>query len=253
MRRLLLVLAATVLAVTALAAIPSARADISYSQQVVLRNDPGPYYRTYTSFRDGAKSCSTPPGPCGWPYSIAKGKLTIMPRTYKLKEQNKRYDYYVVDLSVRTSDRSGAKDWAFLEATVQSTRDVNYATYSLGKSKVDDDCKTYPIEIAGGWGPLSVGTTVGSFKVGCVETWISRKAVTRGQFYHLTNLNGVTSVTFQRFVRVAAGVKPSFKLTLVYPTDACGKTSASNGSTTVLYKWCTNRRATWTKTVGTTG
>lgn len=252
MRRSLTLLVASVLAVTALIGMPGARADISYAQQVVLRNDPGPFYETYTSFRDGAKNCSTPPGPCGWPYSTARGKLTIMPRTYKLKEQNRTYDYYVVDLSVRTSDRSGAKDWAYLEATVQSTQAVNYATYSLGKSTVGG-CKSYPIDIAAGWGPLSAGTTVGSFRVNCVDTWISRDAISRGQRYHVTNLNGVTYVSFQRFVRVAAGTKPSFRLTVTYPTDACGKSYASNGSTTVLYKWCTNRSETWTRTIGTGG
>lgn len=230
---------------------PAAHAAIPFSQQVVLRNDPGPFYRNYSSFPDGWGSCSNS-GCGGWPWPTAHGKLQIVPRTYKLKDQNTRYDYYLVDLEVRTSNRSGSKYYGYLDANVQSAASVSYATYSLGKSEVSG-CRTYPINIAASWGAISAGTTVGSFSLNCVNAYIHRKAIRRGQSYSMDNLNGVTLVDFERFVRVAAGSHPKFNLRLQYPTDKCAKAWVSDGSNLVLDRWCTNQSAVWSRTIGTTG
>lgn len=219
-----------------------AGADVEFTQNVKLRQDKGPFTMRYSSFKDGVGSCSD----CAAPFSTAGGRMKVHLTTYKLTEQSKKYDYYLVDATIGTSRRHGNEDWGWLEATLQSRLAVSYATFSSGKKETPEDCGEYPIEIAGSWGPVSVGTTVAHFST-CTESWISRKGVTRGQFYHVTNFNGVRKVTFQRFVRVAAGVKPSFKLTVERSTDKCKVYTWADGQ----HYYCYNQSAKRTWKIGT--
>lgn len=241
-----------------LAAVPAAQATINFSQTVYLKNDPtssAGYTRSYTSFPDGYKNCSTPPatGPCGPNvYPIGGGKLHVLPRTYKLAERNKSNDYYLLDLTVTTSNRYKDGSYAYLDVKVQGASAVKTATYTLGKSTVSG-CQKYPIDIAAGWGPISAGTTVGTFNVNCYSTSITRTAISGGQQYHVTNLNAVNAVTFQRFVVVSAGTKPTFKYWVSWPTDHCGQSYVSDGSNQVLQKWCTNDSTSLSHKIGTTG
>ena len=256
MRRVSAVVLGTVLLMIAPMAIASAT--IGFSQQVRLRNDPTNhqgYVRTYTSFPDGYDNCSYMSGqPNQNPCTPAKGggKIRIVPLTYRLVEENKSKDYYLVDLTVSTSGRYGSKDYAYLDATIQNTTKVTAATYSNGKSTVSG-CKKYPISIGAGWGPLSASTTVGSFSVDCHSTSISRKATTSGQKYHVTNLSAVKSVTFQRFVVVPKGVKPTFRYTVSWPTDSCHTSTVSDGSNSHKFRSCKNSSASLTKSIGTGG
>lgn len=227
----LIIAAAIALAASVVPGAP-AGADVEFTQNVQLRQDKGPFNMSYSSFRDGVGSCSD----CAAPYKTAGGKMRVHLTTYKLTEQSRRYDYYLVDATVSTRDRHGEEDWGWLEATVRSREAVSYATYSSGKSETREDCGSWPLEIAGSWGPVSVGTTVARFST-CTESWISRDSVKRGQHYHVTNFNGVRNVTFQRFVRVGAGVKPSFRVTIERSTDKCDSHTFPDGT----HYWCYNR------------
>lgn len=231
--------------------VPAAQANIAFSQTVRLRNDPGPFYRKATSFPDGWGSCSSP-NCTTWPYPNGGERLTIMPRTYRVVDENHRYDYYLVDLDVTMTKRHGSKDYGYLDARVQSTKAVSYATWSLGKDTVGG-CKNYPLDIGASFYGISVGTQVASFGVDCYDTSITRAAITRGQTYHVTNLGAVKHVAFQRFVRVAAGAHPKFNWKLTYPTDKCGKAYVSDGSNQVWQYWCTNKSSSISGTIGTRG
>jgi hypothetical protein len=219
-----------------------ATADVEFTQQVVLRKDHGPYNMRYSSFADGAKSCTD----CPSQFRVAGGKLTTHLRTYKLKEQNNTYDYYLVDATVSTSRRSGNEDWGYLEATVRSTKRVNYATYSSGKSETKEDCGTWPINISGSFHGISVGTKVAEFST-CTESWISRRSVKLGQRYHVTNFNGVRKATFQRFVRVRRGVQPAFRVSITRPTDYCNVYTFPDGA----HNYCYNTSKTKKYKIGT--
>jgi hypothetical protein len=246
-----------VLAVLA-ATMPPSSATIAFSQQVKLKNDPTNsrgFKLKYTSFPDGFKDCSYTsgqpnPNPCT--PAMGSGTLTVIPRTYKLVTGNKHKDYYLLDLTISTSRIKGSKDFAYLDVTVAGKGKVKAATYSLGKSTVSE-CKKYPINIAAGWGPVSAGTTVGSFSVNCYSTSITRAPVTRGQSYHVTNLNAVRSVTFQRFVVVKKGKQPSFSYRVSRPTDKCTTSTISDGSTQHQFRSCTNSSKAVTKSIGTKG
>jgi hypothetical protein len=67
-----------------------------------------------------------------------------------------------------------------------------------------------------------------------------------GQKYHVTNFNGVRSVTFQRFVRVAAGMKPSFRVKIERPTDACTSATFPDGT----HYFCNNQSESKAWTIG---
>ncbi len=229
---------------------PAARANIAFSQTVRLRNDPGPYYRTATSFPDGWGSCGS--GCTTWPYPSGGERLTVMPRTYRVVDENRRYDYYLLDLDVTMTKRHGSKGYGYLDARVQSTKTVNYATWSLGKGTVGG-CRKYPLDIGASFYGISVGTQVATFSVDCYDTSIKRASITRGQSYHVTNLGAVKHVAFQRFVRVAAGAHPKFAWKLTYPTDKCGKSYVNDGSNWVWQHWCTNKSSSIGGTIGTRG
>ncbi len=263
MRRSLLAATAALclLGSTLVAATPSAQATVGFSQTVILKGDPTlakGINRKYTSFTDGSKDCSWQGGGSGsggdssCSRSIGGGKINILPQTFKLKEGMKKHDYYLLDLTVSTSKIFGNKDYAYLDATLTSTSPVTSATYSRGVSEVDK-CKKYPIDIAAGWGPVSAGTTVGSFTVNCHRTYVTRAAVSSGQSYHVTNLNAVKNVTFQRFVVVPAGTKPKFGYSVSWPTDYCHTQTVGTASGSQQYKECRNREGSITRGISTKG
>ena len=74
-----------------------------------------------------------------------------------------------------------------------------------------------------------------------------------GQTYHVTNLNAVSSVTFQRFVVVKKGAHPSFSYRVSRPTDKCTTSTISDGSTQHQFRSCKNSSKAVTRTIGTTG
>jgi hypothetical protein len=238
--------------------VPPSWATIAFSQQVNLRNDPTDstgFVLKYTSFPDGYDNCgytSGQPNPNPCTPQIGSGKIRVIPRTYKLVEENKKKDFYLIDLTISMFAQDGSKDFGYLDVTVSGASKVRAATYSLGKSTVDG-CKRYPINVAAGWGPLSAGTTVGSFSVNCYSTSIARQAVSGGQAYHVTNLNAVKSVTFQRFAIVKKGVEPTFRYRVSRPTDRCATSTVSNGSTQHTFRSCTNSSKAVVRTIQTDG
>jgi hypothetical protein len=239
-RRLLLVLLSLGGLLTAGLTVP-ASADIAFTQQVVLRQDKGPFTMRYRSFPDGYGSCEDCPGP----YRTGGGKMKVHLRSYKLQEQAPK-DYYLVDVTITTRDRYGSERYGYVDAKVQSTRAVDYATYSLGKKDVAEDCDTYDINIAGGFHGISAGTTVTSFST-CTESPITHKPATYGRNYHVTNFNGVRKVSFQRFVRVGKGKTPVFRIAVTRPTDECKVYTWSDGQ----HYYCYNKQETKVWKIGT--
>ena len=244
MRMKIVVVIAAVFAL-ALGLAPDASATIGFSQQVKLRDDHGPYTYKYSAFNDGYNGCSY----CTSKATINRGQVTLNLRTYRLVESNREYDYYLVDATVSTSKQHGTRGSGVLDATLRSVGKVNNATYSSGHSDTSQDCHSYTVSIAGAWGPLSVGTDVGTYST-CVSSHISRSPVSSGQSYHVTNLNGVKSVTFQRFDRVLAGQHPSFSLALGYRADRCGESYIPSTGTEI---YCNKVHRTHEYKIGTTG
>jgi hypothetical protein len=224
-----------------------ARPDVPFSQQVKLRDDLGPFVIKYRSFNDnepnGCSNCTAGPLP------ISSGKVSVEPQTYVLVEQNKKYDYYLVQVAITTSDRKGTRSAGVLQATLRSTASVSTATHSAGYTQTAQSCHTYPIDLGASWGPFDASTTVGHYST-CVKTKVSHRAVKRGDSYRVTNLNGIKTIEFSRFVRVKAGKHPKFTVNIVTPQARCHYV---NIPTTGVQLDCDpgSREKTWT--IGTTG
>jgi hypothetical protein len=195
-----------------------ARAGVPFSQQVELRNDRGPYAMHYNAFPDNvAKGCS----PCqAGPLPIVSGKVSVAPQTYVLKEQNKKYDYYLVQVGISVSQQKGTRSAGVLKATLRSLGSVNYSTHSAGYRQTSQNCHTYPIDLGASWGPVDASTTVATYST-CVETKVSHHRVNNGDAFSVTNLNGIKRIVFSRFVRVKAKVHPKFKVTVTAPRARC--------------------------------
>jgi hypothetical protein len=195
-----------------------AKAGVPFSQQVELRDDRGPYSIKYKAFPDNvAKGCSK----CiDGPLPMVSGTVSVAPQTYVLKEENKKYDYYLVEVGISVSHQKGTRSAGVLKATLRSLGSVSYSTYSAGYAQTSQSCHTYPIDLGASWGPVDASTTVATYST-CVETKVSHHRVKNGDAFSVTNLNGIKRITFSRFVRVKAKSHPKFKVTVSTPRARC--------------------------------
>jgi hypothetical protein len=188
-----------------------------FSQQVELRNDRGPFAVKYSAFPDNvANGCTS----CSAPLPISSGKVSVKPQTYVLIEQNKKYDYYLVQANITVSGQKGTRSSGVLTTTLKSLGASSYSTFSAGYVQTSQNCHTYPIDLGASWGGVDASTTVAHYST-CVKTTVSHHRVKNGDVFSVTNLNGIKSIAFSRFVRVKAKTHPKFRVTVTLPRARC--------------------------------
>jgi hypothetical protein len=200
------------------------QADVAISQQVVMVRDAGPYSIKY---REGHAYSA---GYLGTAYDFSKGTLTYSMKVYRLKEQVRKYDYYLLDVTAQTSNRSG--DHGRATFRLGTDREVNYTNYTSTVSDSPSDCKTFPLEVGGTvWPGVSLGTTVGHIKT-CGKNFAMRRVTSSTTGAFVTRmLNMARQVTTQKWIRVAAGKKPPFRLQVSYGYDTCAARGEYMGTT----------------------
>lgn len=167
------------------------------------RSCPGCTSTWYSPSREGDK------------VGTATGRAVVRVATYKIAEQNDRYDLYAVDVDISNGRRKGDEDWAWMDVTVQSIGRVGVkdATHTSGIGATNKDTKTkYPITIGAGFGPFSVGATVANFVSEAKGSSLAVSSASRGRQWRINKLSGVYHSTSGRFVRVADGKKPRFRV-----------------------------------------
>jgi hypothetical protein len=108
-----------------------------------------------------------------------------------------------------------------MSITIDPTSTVNLTTNVYSKSTLKDDCHTYPLEIGVGLGPFSAGTTVANFST-CDKAAIhTTRLASRAVRYDIYSLNRFRNWSVQKWVRVAKGAKPRFKVTVRWRADNC--------------------------------
>jgi len=68
-------------------------------------------------------------------------------KLYRLKEREKRYDYYFVDVTAKTYARKGDGDKGRMSVTIDPTSKINYSTNVYSKSKLKSGCHSYPLNL----------------------------------------------------------------------------------------------------------
>ena len=195
-----------------------AAADPTVTQQAVLIKDKSPYKLTYHEHIDGIgqgdEVCYFGAGDGCAKYPPNAGKVNYSVKMYRLKERERRYDYYFVDVTANTYARKGDGDKGRMSITLDPTSKVNLTTNVYSKNTLKDDCHTYPLEIGVGLGPFSAGTTVANFST-CDKADIhTTKLASNAVRYDIYSLNRFRNWTVQKWVRVAKGAKPRFKVTV---------------------------------------
>jgi hypothetical protein len=198
-----------------------AAADVAISQQVVLRQDHGPFRMRYKQYYPGDHGVSVD---SAW----GKGRLTFSLKSYKLKEQERRYDYYLVDFTGVTSHRRGLRGVGRAQVYLSTTRRVNYTTYSKGKSRGPKACQTRGINIAASIGVVSVGTTVGHIRTCGTKARVRMHRTSRAAMFTATGLNQMRYFTAQKWVRVRDDHRPRFFAHVITNHDRCRTTIGSS-------------------------
>jgi hypothetical protein len=221
---LLLLAASTMLVVGGGAAVPAA-ADPPVTQQAVLIKDKSPYTFSYYEHIDhigqgdevcyygGASACAK--------YPPNRGKVRYSVKMYRLKEREKRYDYYFVDVTSNTYSRKGDGDKGRMSITIDPTSKVNMTSNVYSKKTIKDDCHTYPLDLGVSMGPVGVGTTVASFSTCDKAQLHTTRLGSNAVRYDIYSLNRFRTWSVQKWVRVRSGAKPSFKVTVAWRADNC--------------------------------
>ncbi|WP_344806540.1 hypothetical protein [Microlunatus ginsengisoli] len=212
------------LGVVAGTALPAA-ADPPVTQQAVLIKDKSPYRFSYYEHIDGIgqgdEVCYYGGASLCAKYPPNRGKVNYSVKLYRLKEKEKRYDYYFVDVTANTYDRLGDGDKGRLSVTIDPTSKINYSTNVYSKSKLKGGCHSYPLNLGVSMGPINVGTTVANFST-CDKADIHTKRLASDAVrYDIYSLNRFRTMTMQKWVRVKAGAKPTFNVKVAWRADDC--------------------------------
>lgn len=163
----------------------------------------------------------------------ATARIKMTASTYKILDQNDKYDFYVVDVSSELTKRKGDQDWGWYDATITSVGRTKIlgSSYSTGKDVQNvDKCKKFPVNLGVSYYGASVGTTVGHVAFCHKGSRLVRSGVTKGQKYHATGVTGIRSLQSQRYVRVKQGRLPKFKVSLVTNNDRFFCYTVSDGT-----------------------
>lgn len=163
----------------------------------------------------------------------AKAKISVTASTYKILDQNKKYDFFLVDLTSGLTERKGDQDWGWYDVTLTSTGTTKIlgSSYSTGRKFENvDKCTRFPVSLGVGFYGVSVGTTVGHVSFCNDGSRLVQSSVTGGQKYHATGVTGIQSLQSQRYVRVAQGKTPSFKVQLTTNADRFSCYTVSDGT-----------------------
>ncbi|GAA2092699.1 hypothetical protein GCM10009841_01810 [Microlunatus panaciterrae] len=207
------------------AALPAA-ADPPVVQQAVLIKDKSPYTFSYYEHIDhigqGDLVCYYGANPDGCAkYPPNRGKVRYSVKMYRLKEREKRYDYYFVDVTANTYKRKGDGDKGRMSITIDPTSKVNMTSNIYSKKTLKDDCHTYPLNIGLSMGPVGVGSTVAQFSTCDKAQLHTTRLASNAVRYDIYSLNRFRTWSVQKWVRVARGAKPSFKVTVAWRADNC--------------------------------
>lgn len=257
-RSLTSILATLVVLAGALAAFPTqAGADTQYSQQVIMVGDrpvTGRFELAFNNYEEIIVECHDSPSlPEGTicerkGYRVARGTLATKLHTYKVKEGIDGYDYYFIDVDIDVIDHSGSSDYGWAEVNVLNTGPVLKDREDTKSVSADENaCDTLTLSMGGGISIVSANMELGHVTFCAHQAAFTRTSDGNPSAYHATRLAGINALTTQRAIKVKAGAKPVFKITVTVPVDDC--TAAKHGICTKY----DNTALSKTYVVGTSG
>ncbi|HEX4471439.1 MAG TPA: hypothetical protein VH085_05700 [Nocardioides sp.] len=230
MRKTLTVLTALVGLVAPLSLLGSAHADITgfgdslRNRQIKHLNVA--YQRVCPSCKEGAQPRNEIP-------KVASGTAKFDVATYKILDQNQKYDFYALDVSSDLVKRTGDQDWGWMDVTVRSTGSTRIVDSSFSRGVAVQNvssCTRFPINLGVSFKGVGVSTTVGHVSFCHHGSKMTDSHVSDGRMYHATGLSGIASLTGQRYVQVPQGATPTFRVKVSTNADTLQCPSVSNGT-----------------------
>ena len=229
MRRFLLFVAGlTALVVAALPAAP-AGADVPAFQDARNRQVKKfnlTYSRVCPSCQEGEQPRNEIP-------KRATGTAKFIVSSYKILDQNRKYDFFLVDATASLVDRTGDEDWGWMDVTLRSVGDTKILgnSYTLGKGVENvTTCKTFPVNLGVSFYGVSAGTTAGHVSFCNQGSKLSSSSISSGRRYHATGLSGIASIQMQRYVQVRNGALPHFRVVARTNDDSLQCPTLSDGT-----------------------
>lgn len=182
---------------------------------------------------------------------VAAAKVAYTVSSYVIRDENDRYDWFLLDVTATITSRSGDQDWGWLDTRISSTGTTRIlsSSYSLGKKAQNvTECKNFPISLGVGFYGMSAGTEVGSVGFCNEGSKVVQSSITRGRLYHATGVSGITNITMQRYVRVADGKLPTFRVSARTNQDTLNCPTVSDGTICYVFRGMTSKALT----IGTT-
>lgn len=150
-------------------------------------------------------------------FTKARAKVHFQVGTYRIADENHKYDFYFVDVDASMSKRSGDMGYGWLDTdlvSIGSTKIVS-DSYTLGKSAENvGSCKSFPVDLGVGFFGVSAGTEVGAVSLCHDGSKMTSADLSHsmhgGRTYHATGIAGIRSLDMRRFVRVPQGAHPRF-------------------------------------------
>lgn len=146
---------------------------------------------------------------------------------YRLHEREPRWDYYFVAVVVRAVHRGGGWNYDNLRVSLTTAygygKRVNRTTFTKGRRTFDRDCKTYPLNLGVGYGPISAGTTVGTLR-SCDDGPRVSRYLSHGKrtgLYTIAGMPNMRRVMAQKWIRVHQGRHPPFYVAISARRDKC--------------------------------
>ncbi|QCC76625.1 hypothetical protein [Nocardioides daphniae] len=174
----------------------------------------------------------------------ASARIRVTASTYKILDQNNRYDFYAVDVTSEMRKRKGDQDWGWYDVVITSVgrTKLRGTSYSAGRNFENvDRCKSFPVDLGVSFYGVSAGTTVGNVSFCNKGSRMLHSKVAKGRKYHATGVSGIRSVQGQRYVRVPQGKLPKFRVQLVTTRTASSATRSPTAPTAASTTSCSRR------------
>lgn len=171
------------------------------------------YYRDYPSNR-------------GYPVRkefFSAGTLKVRAVPYRIKEDMKKFDQWLLHLDVTRVDRRGADVIGWSTIFVQPTKQGKVTDSAATQGRSLSSCTIANLSLNLGFGPIGSSSDIGTIK-GCRTSRLrlnSHSTTTGATGWGLTGLHRMDRVELELYIQVPAGRKPNYRVTIERPIDSC--------------------------------
>lgn len=151
------------------------------------------------------------------------GRLRIRATPYRIDEDMKKYDQWLLHLKVSAKKKRGAMTLAWGSIYVEPRRYGKVSDSAATRDRRLGSCDPGNLKLNLGFGPISTSANVGKLR-GCSQAMVdltSHSTSTGATGWTVRNLKKLKNADVELYLQVPAGKEPNFRVTLTRPVDSC--------------------------------